>query len=71
MYGFQLPAVIPAAGASGGPPLPADWRNWGGISWPGDVRLVFLDCIRDPGELQPTYDRMQARFKAAAAKAKQ
>jgi hypothetical protein len=37
---------------------------------PGDIRLVILDCIRDPGQLQPTYDRMQAMFKAAAAKAK-
>jgi hypothetical protein len=71
MYAFQLPSVIPPAGASGGPPLPADWRNWGGIPWPGDARLLLLDCIRDPGQLQPTYDRMQATFKAASAKAKQ
>ena len=70
MYAFQLPPVIPLAGAPGGPPLPADWRNWGGMQLPGDIRLVILDCIRDPGQLQPTYDRMQAMFKAAAAKAK-
>ena len=70
MYAFQLPSVIPSAGAAGGPPLPADWRNFGGIPLPGDARLLFLDCIRDPGQLQPTYDGMQARFKAAAAKAK-
>ncbi len=70
MYAFELPRVIPAAGAPGGPPLPADWRNWGGMQLPLDIRRVILDCIRDPGQLQPTYDGMQARFKAAAAKAK-
>jgi hypothetical protein len=70
MYAFQLPAVIPAAGALGGPPLPAAWRNWGGIQLPGDPRRLFLDCIRDPGQLEPTYDRMRAMYQAAAAKAK-
>jgi Dolichyl-phosphate-mannose-protein mannosyltransferase len=70
MYAFELPRVIPAAGAPGGPPLPADWHNWGGMQLPLDIRRVILDCIRDPGQLQPTYDGMQAMSKAAAAKAK-
>jgi hypothetical protein len=58
--------VIPAAGAPGGPPLPADWRNCGGMQLPLNIRRVILDCIRDPGQLQPTYDRMQAMSEAAA-----
>ena len=60
MYAFQLPRVIAPAGASGGPPLPQDYRDFGGGSFPGDLRLVFLDCIRDPQLLQPTWDRLTA-----------
>ena len=66
MYGFQLPAVIPAPGAPGGPPLPADWHNFAGSTLPGDFRLVLLNCIRDPQQLQPTIDRMQALYQAQA-----
>jgi 4-amino-4-deoxy-L-arabinose transferase-like glycosyltransferase len=60
MYLFQLPSVIPPAGTSGGPPLPQNYRDFGGGSFFGDLRLVFLNCIRDPEQLQPTWDRMTA-----------
>jgi hypothetical protein len=66
MYAFELPAVIPAAGTSGGPPLPADRRNIGGMPGNIDINLVFRACIRDPNQLQPTWDYFQAIFKAQA-----
>jgi len=70
MYAFRLPAIIPQAGASGGPPLPEDWRNFGGMSKDIDFRAILYACIRDPQQLQPTMERMQKKFQEAAAKAK-
>jgi hypothetical protein len=61
MYLIQLPQIIPAAGQPGGPPLPADYRYFAGLSSGGfDPRSVFLNCMRDPQQLQPTMDRFQA-----------
>ena len=58
MYAFQLPEVIPAAGESGGPPLPKDYRYFGGFKvFDEDPRVIFRNCIRDPQQLQPTMDR--------------
>jgi len=65
MYAFQLPAAIPPPGAAGGPPLPRERRNFGGIPWPDDARLVMLNCIRDPQQLQPTLDHIMAIYQAA------
>ena len=70
MYAFQLPTVIPAAGTSGGPPLPEGYQNFAGVSFPGDMRLVFLSCIRDPQQLQPTLDRIRAMMQAEMEKRK-
>jgi hypothetical protein len=70
MYAFQLPALIPPAGTAGGPPLPVAWRNFGGFSSPEDFRLIMLNCIRDPGQLQPTMDRMMAAYQAAVREKK-
>jgi len=67
MYTVQLPPTIPAAGTPGGPPLPGNFRYLGGF--PGiDPRTIFLKCIRDPRQLQPTMDWMQEKMKAAAQK---
>ncbi len=67
MYAFQLPQAIPAAGTPGGPPLPEAYRYFGGV--PGiDPRPIFLNIIRDPPQLQPTMDRMQAMAAAARQK---
>jgi hypothetical protein len=50
-------------------PLPKAYRYFGGF--PGfDPRPMFLNCIRDPQQLQPTMDRMQAMMEAAAQKKK-
>jgi 4-amino-4-deoxy-L-arabinose transferase-like glycosyltransferase len=61
MYAFQLPSVIPSAGTPGGPPLPANYRKFANVSFPGDIRLMFLNSIRDPQQLKPTWDRMAAQ----------
>lgn len=58
MYAIHLPAVIPAAGELAGPPLPADFHYFGGMNLGRDPRLMFLDCILDPRQLQPTMDWM-------------
>ena len=75
MYAFQLPAMIPPAGSPGGPPLPADYHKFAGIPFPGDARLIWVNCIRDPQQLRPTWDRlmalgaeMQKREKSARSK---
>jgi hypothetical protein len=69
MYAIQLPPIIPAAGTPGGPPPPEAYRYFGGF--PGfDLRPILLSCIRDPQQLQPTIDRMQAMAEAAAQKKK-
>jgi hypothetical protein len=68
MYAIQLPQTIPAAGRPGGPPLPEDYRYFGGA--PFDIRGIFSKCIRDPQQLQPIMDRMMAGMQAAAQKKK-
>jgi len=67
MYAFQLPSVIPAVGDPNGPPRPAAQRNFGGIPGP-DSRLIFLKCIRDPNQLQPTIDHMREQYEAEMAR---
>lgn len=57
MYAFNLPPAIPAEGAPGGPPLPADYHYFGGIK-DFDMTPIFLTCIHDPQLLQPTWDHM-------------
>lgn len=69
MYAVQLPETIPAAGQPGGPPLPATYRYVGG-SKDFDPIAVFLNCIRDPQQLQPTMDRFEAAMKEYSKKKK-
>jgi 4-amino-4-deoxy-L-arabinose transferase-like glycosyltransferase len=60
MYAFQLPGVIPPAGASGGPPTPENYRYFGGMGVNGeDFRTIIGKCIRDPQQLGPTLRRFQ------------
>jgi dolichyl-phosphate-mannose-protein mannosyltransferase len=70
MYGFRLPDPIPGPGSPDGPPLPANWHNFGGFPMREDARLVFLNCIRDPRQIQPTLDRLEAEFQAMAKERK-
>jgi len=62
MYALQLPAVIPAAGEPGGPPLPGAYKTFGGTPAGMDFRQIFYNCPRDSSQLQPTLNEMQARF---------
>lgn len=67
MYAFQLPSVLPPLGDPDGPPPESAQRNFGGM--PGsDSRLIFLNCVRDPKQLQPTMDNMRAQYEAERAK---
>ncbi len=59
MYAIQLPAIIPAAGQPGGPPLPADYHYFAGISG-FDPRKTFLTCVRDPQQMQPIMNQFEA-----------
>lgn len=64
MYAFRLPDVIPAAGDVGGPPLPKDYRYFGGMAFQGgDIRNIFLAGVRDPQQLEPTMNRMKEEMK--------
>jgi len=69
MYAFRLPDAIPAAGTPGGPPSESEFHAFG-PPMPGysDARLIFLNCIRDSNQLQPTIDKMMAQFAAEQAK---
>jgi hypothetical protein len=67
MYAFELPETIPEAGHRGGPPLPADYRYIGGMGGI-DMVSIFLACVRDPQQLQPTVDHFQEMMKAQAQK---
>jgi 4-amino-4-deoxy-L-arabinose transferase-like glycosyltransferase len=53
---FKLPPVIPAAGTVGGPPLPENYHDFGGQAIFGDMRLVYLNCIHNPEQLQTIWD---------------
>lgn len=66
MYAFQLPSVIPATGSAGGPPLPENYRIFANQSFSGDLRLVFLNCIHDPQQLQPTWDGFMSQAQHAS-----
>ena len=52
-----------------GPPPAETHRNIGGAPG-GDIRKIFLVCIRDPNQLQPTWDGMMARYNEEMAKQK-
>jgi hypothetical protein len=40
--------------------LPENYHKFAHIPLPGDGRLMFLDSVRDPQQLQPTWDRVTA-----------
>jgi hypothetical protein len=70
MYAIHLPDVIPDPGTPGGPPLPSDFRNFGGA--PFEMRPMFIDLTRNPEKLPKLMQDMRANFEAGrkAAKAK-
>jgi len=70
LYAVKLPATIPAAGQPGGPPPSTEFHSFGGMS-DFDPREIFVACIRDPQQLQPTMDRMQAKMQEYQKKRKE
>jgi hypothetical protein len=68
MYAFQLPRAIPAAGSPGGPPVMADFHNFAGSPGTVDMRLWFLNCIRDPQRLPETLEHVKKAFTEASRK---
>jgi hypothetical protein len=69
MYALQLPQTIPPPGTPNGPPLPADFRYIGGFPM-FEPRLIFLECIRHPDQLQAIRDRFVAQYRAGASQHK-
>jgi len=70
MYAVELPASIPAAGSVGGPPLAENYRSIGGGPPGFDIKQIFLVCIRDPQQLQPTWNSMMAMAETYGKKKK-
>ena len=62
MYAIQLPDVIPPLGDPLGPPLPTNYRNFGGA--PIDMRGILLDLTRHPEHMPAVMREMQSRFEA-------
>ncbi len=56
----HLPEHIPAAGSVGGPPLPSEYRQFGGA--PMDIRGLFVHVIQYPDDLPRAVQWMQDAF---------
>ncbi len=56
MYVFHLGESILPAGEPGGPPLPADWREFFGM--PMDIRLTFMSVLNDPGKINEAISQL-------------
>jgi Dolichyl-phosphate-mannose-protein mannosyltransferase len=65
MYAVKLPAVIPPAGADGGPPLPDARRIFLGGPIGFDMRTMFLGVIRHPETILEVMAKMQADYTKA------
>jgi hypothetical protein len=63
MYAFQLPAEIPPAGAPGGPPRPADRREF--LGTPFDFKAMSLQMLRRPEAIPDLLKQAQAAVAAA------
>ena len=75
MIAFQLPAAIAAPGTPGGPPLPENYHKFANADYPGDIRLIWMNALRDPQQLAAAWDSMlamgqQARGQAGSSKGK-
>jgi hypothetical protein len=60
MYAVHLPDPIPAPGSAGGPPIPADFHNFGGL--PFDMRAFFREVTQNPDRLPAAMQEMMDRF---------
>jgi hypothetical protein len=62
MYAVRLPAQIPAVGSASGPPLPSEYRTFGGF--PFETRGFFSHVIQNPDDLPRAVEWMQTAFSA-------
>lgn len=70
MYAFRLPEDIPPAGKPGGPPLPSEYRQFGGMPAEYDIRTMTIQLANDPSQMQPMMARMKAQFAREMEKAR-
>jgi hypothetical protein len=68
MYAVLMPAVIPPAGAAGGPPLPTGRRVFLGGPAGFDMRTMFLGLIRHPETIPDVMAKMKADFAKGSGK---
>jgi len=60
MYAFLLPTPVPPPGSPGGPPLPAMHREF--VGFPVDMRVTFLELVRNPETLPKVAAEMEAQM---------
>ena len=70
MYGFRLPAEIPTAGTPGGPPLPAQFRQFAGAPPEFDLRAMFMKLSDHPDQIPAAMAGFQKQYEQEQAKAK-
>ncbi len=62
MYAIHLPDVIPPAGSAGGPPPLGQYRQFGGMPFQFDYRVMFLELSRHPERIPAAMAEMQKQF---------
>lgn len=67
MYAVQLPAQIPPAGSLGGPPVPADFREFPGVRGGTDLRLIFLEGEWHPEKIPELNTSLVAEYQKSHA----
>lgn len=67
MYAVQLPAPIPPAGSPGGPPVPADFREFPGVRGGTDLRLIFLEAEWHPQRIPELNAKLTAEYQKSQA----
>jgi hypothetical protein len=70
MYAFRLPPAIPPAGSPGGPPLPAQFRQFAGAPVEFDMRAMFQKLSEHPDQIPAAMAIFQERYEQERAKAK-
>jgi 4-amino-4-deoxy-L-arabinose transferase-like glycosyltransferase len=70
MYAFRLPEAIPTAGSPGGPPLPSQHKQIGGIPVEFDVRAQTIELTNHPERMSAAIEQIRVRFEQEREKAK-
>ena len=70
MYAVQLPATIAPAGSPGGPPLPADMRQFGGVPMDIDMLALFRDLANHPDKIPEAIETFKKEFERYQAESR-